>query len=99
MAESVSQSRKENVRDLLKLKEDLGADTIDIHVTGKDVRVTVTARHGWDDIEQTAMFSVETLTAFIGDPWLVVREGLREFATANNNAHFSEVSDSERRIK
>ena len=74
------------MRDLLQLKNDLGADTITIRVDGKDARVTVTARAGWDDIEQTAVFSVETLTAFIGDPWLIVREGLREFATANDKA-------------
>jgi hypothetical protein len=73
----------DNMRDLLQLKNDLGADTITIRVDGKDARVTVRARAGWDDIEQTAVFSVETLTAFIGDPWLMVREGLREFATAN----------------
>jgi len=72
------------VRDLLQLKNDLGADAITTRVDGKDARVTVTARTGWDDIAQTAVFSVETLTAFIGDPWLIVREGLREFATAND---------------
>jgi len=55
-------------------------------IAGKDARVTVLARRGGQDIAQTAAFSVETLTAFIGDPWLIVREGLREFATANAGA-------------
>jgi hypothetical protein len=71
------------VRELLKLKEDLGADAMTVCVAGKDARVTVMARRGGQDIAQTAAFSVETLTAFIGDPWLIVREGLREFVTAN----------------
>ena len=71
------------MRDLLKLKEDLGADAMTVCIAGKDARVTVMARRGGQDIAQTAAFSVETLTAFYGDPWLIVREGLREFATAN----------------
>jgi hypothetical protein len=71
------------MRCLFKLKEDLGADAIAVCVAGKEARVTVMARHGGQDIAQTAAFSVETLTAFIGDPWLIVREGLREFAAAN----------------
>ena len=71
------------MRDLLKLKEDLGADAMTVCIAGKDARVTVMARRGGQYIAQTAAFSVETLTAFIGDPWLIVREGLREFATAN----------------
>lgn len=71
------------MRDLLKLKEDLGADAMTVCITGKDARVTVMARRGGQKTAQTAAFSVETLTAFIGDPWLIVREGLREFATAN----------------
>ena len=80
------------MRDLLKLKEDLGADAMTVCIAGKDARVTVMARRGGQDIAQTAAFSVETLTAFISDPWLIVREGLREFATANAHGDGSAAS-------
>ena len=78
------------MRDLLKLKESLGAEAITVCIVGKEARFTVMDRREGQDIAQTAVFLVDMLTKFVGAPWLIVREGLREFETANKPDHRQE---------
>ena len=78
------------MKDLLKLKADIGADVVSVNVYKNTALVSVVALRDGKRVAHSVAFSVETLTAFIGDPWLIVREGLRDFATANDKAEVSE---------